>query len=157
VERKQQQKEKERREKKRLKEKEVKGEIGDTQKKTQKKKSLGAPLLLLLLLLSRLLSPLPLSQRPRSPWLASAAGCVEAFVGERESLWKTKRVNLSLPCAIDDGSILFSRLSLTCLALSLQPPKTNTQKQYDLSVGTFSPDGRVFQTDYAQKAVDNGG
>lgn len=28
---------------------------------------------------------------------------------------------------------------------------------YDLSVGTFSPDGRVFQTDYAQKAVDNGG
>ena len=29
--------------------------------------------------------------------------------------------------------------------------------QYDLSVSTFSPDGRVFQTDYAQKAVDNGG
>lgn len=33
----------------------------------------------------------------------------------------------------------------------------NKQRQYDLSVGTFSPDGRVFQTDYAQKAVDNGG
>jgi len=29
--------------------------------------------------------------------------------------------------------------------------------QYDLSTGTFSPDGRVFQTDYAQKAVDNSG
>ena len=29
--------------------------------------------------------------------------------------------------------------------------------QYDLSVSTFSPDGRVFQTDYAQKAVDSGG
>lgn len=29
--------------------------------------------------------------------------------------------------------------------------------QYDLSVSTFSPDGRVFQTAYAQKAVDNGG
>lgn len=29
--------------------------------------------------------------------------------------------------------------------------------QYDLSVSTFSPDGRVFQTEYAQKAVDNGG
>lgn len=29
--------------------------------------------------------------------------------------------------------------------------------QYDLSVSTFSPDGRVFQTDYAQKAVDNSG
>lgn len=28
---------------------------------------------------------------------------------------------------------------------------------YDLSVSTFSPDGRVFQTDYAQKAVDSGG
>ncbi len=29
--------------------------------------------------------------------------------------------------------------------------------QYDLSTSTFSPDGRVFQTDYAQKAVDNSG
>lgn len=29
--------------------------------------------------------------------------------------------------------------------------------QYDLSVSTFSPDGRVFQTDYAQKAIDNSG
>ncbi|KAK9844201.1 hypothetical protein WJX81_007837 [Elliptochloris bilobata] len=28
---------------------------------------------------------------------------------------------------------------------------------YDLSTSTFSPDGRVFQTDYAQKAVDNSG
>uniref|UniRef100_A0A061QUJ2 Proteasome subunit alpha type-3 n=1 Tax=Tetraselmis sp. GSL018 TaxID=582737 RepID=A0A061QUJ2_9CHLO len=28
---------------------------------------------------------------------------------------------------------------------------------YDLSVTTFSPDGRVFQTEYAQKAVDNAG
>lgn len=28
---------------------------------------------------------------------------------------------------------------------------------YDLSPSTFSPDGRVFQTEYAQKAVDNGG
>ncbi|KAK9828499.1 hypothetical protein WJX72_000385 [[Myrmecia] bisecta] len=28
---------------------------------------------------------------------------------------------------------------------------------YDLSVSTFSPDGRVFQTEYAQKAVDNSG
>jgi 20S proteasome subunit alpha 7 len=27
--------------------------------------------------------------------------------------------------------------------------------QYDLSVTTYSPDGKVFQTDYAQKAVDN--
>ena len=39
-------------------------------------------------------------------------------------------------------------ISLTSLAV---PP------QYDLSVSTFSPDGRVFQTDYAQKAVDNSG
>ncbi|GBG70095.1 hypothetical protein CBR_g5726 [Chara braunii] len=28
---------------------------------------------------------------------------------------------------------------------------------YDLSVTTFSPDGRVFQTEYAMKAVDNSG
>lgn len=28
---------------------------------------------------------------------------------------------------------------------------------YDLSVGTFSPDGRIFQTDYAQKAIDGSG
>lgn len=28
---------------------------------------------------------------------------------------------------------------------------------YDQSVSTFSPDGRVFQTDYAQKAVDTSG
>ena len=29
--------------------------------------------------------------------------------------------------------------------------------QYDLSVSTFSPDGRVFQSEYAQKAVDSSG
>jgi 20S proteasome subunit alpha 7 len=28
---------------------------------------------------------------------------------------------------------------------------------YDLSVSTFSPDGKVFQTEYAQKAIDNSG
>jgi hypothetical protein len=28
---------------------------------------------------------------------------------------------------------------------------------YDLSVTTFSPDGRVFQIEYATKAVDNSG
>eukprot|EP00923_Selenidium_pygospionis_P044033 GHVN01076018.1.p1 GENE.GHVN01076018.1~~GHVN01076018.1.p1 ORF type:complete len:253 (+),score=58.02 GHVN01076018.1:118-876(+) len=28
---------------------------------------------------------------------------------------------------------------------------------YDLSVSTFSPDGKVFQVEYAQSAVDNGG
>ena len=35
--------------------------------------------------------------------------------------------------------------------------KSLMHMQYDLSVSTFSPDGRVFQTDYAQKAVDNSG
>jgi len=28
---------------------------------------------------------------------------------------------------------------------------------YDLAASTFSPDGRIFQIEYAQKAVDNGG
>jgi len=30
-------------------------------------------------------------------------------------------------------------------------------RQYDLSATTFSPDGRVFQVEYATKAVENGG
>jgi 20S proteasome subunit alpha 7 len=29
--------------------------------------------------------------------------------------------------------------------------------QYDLSPTTFSPDGKVFQVDYAQKAMDTSG
>lgn len=29
--------------------------------------------------------------------------------------------------------------------------------QYDLSTSTFSPDGKIFQTEYAAKAVSNGG
>jgi 20S proteasome alpha/beta subunit len=29
--------------------------------------------------------------------------------------------------------------------------------QYDYSCGTFSPDGRIFQAEYAQKAVENSG
>lgn len=30
-------------------------------------------------------------------------------------------------------------------------------QQYDLSAGTFSPDGRIFQVEYAKKAVENSG
>lgn len=29
--------------------------------------------------------------------------------------------------------------------------------QYDYSAGTFSPEGRIFQVEYAQKAVENSG
>ncbi len=29
--------------------------------------------------------------------------------------------------------------------------------QYDISASQFSPDGRVFQVEYAQKAVENSG
>uniref|UniRef100_A0A8C6BZZ9 Proteasome alpha-type subunits domain-containing protein n=1 Tax=Monodon monoceros TaxID=40151 RepID=A0A8C6BZZ9_MONMO len=29
--------------------------------------------------------------------------------------------------------------------------------RYDLSASTFSPDGRVFQVEYAMKAVENSG
>jgi 20S proteasome subunit alpha 7 len=32
-----------------------------------------------------------------------------------------------------------------------------TLLQYDLSAATYSPDGRVFQVEYAVKAVDNSG
>ena len=28
---------------------------------------------------------------------------------------------------------------------------------YDLSASTYSPDGRIFQVEYANKAVDNSG
>ncbi|EER19220.1 proteasome subunit alpha type 3, NTN hydrolase fold, putative [Perkinsus marinus ATCC 50983] len=34
---------------------------------------------------------------------------------------------------------------------------SGTGSGYDLSATTYSPDGRVFQIEYAQKAVDNGG
>ena len=34
---------------------------------------------------------------------------------------------------------------------------SNIGTGYDLSVTTFSPDGRVFQIEYAAKAVDNSG
>eukprot|EP00850_Spirogloea_muscicola_P017234 SM000146S00954 [mRNA] locus=s146:121896:124517:+ [translate_table: standard] len=37
------------------------------------------------------------------------------------------------------------------------PPPPPPPPQYDLSVTTFSPDGRVFQTEYAAKAVENSG
>jgi 20S proteasome subunit alpha 7 len=30
-------------------------------------------------------------------------------------------------------------------------------RQYDYSAGTFSPEGRIFQVEYAQKAVENSG
>jgi hypothetical protein len=49
----------------------------------------------------------------------------------------------------------------TC-ALCAQNRKLNSVSlhalllQYDLSSTTYSPDGKVFQTEYAQKAVDNG-
>lgn len=34
---------------------------------------------------------------------------------------------------------------------------SSTGSGYDYSCGTFSPDGRIFQVEYAQKAVDNSG
>lgn len=34
---------------------------------------------------------------------------------------------------------------------------SSTGSGYDLSAGTFSPDGRIFQVEYAQKAVENNG
>lgn len=37
------------------------------------------------------------------------------------------------------------------------PERALVVTQYDLSATTYSPDGKVFQTDYAQKAVDNSG
>ena len=37
------------------------------------------------------------------------------------------------------------------------PNSTALTLQYDLSTSTFSPDGRIFQTDYAAKAVSSRG
>lgn len=37
------------------------------------------------------------------------------------------------------------------------PSKSLLTKKYDLESSTYSPDGRVFQVEYAQKAVDNSG
>lgn len=34
---------------------------------------------------------------------------------------------------------------------------SSTGAGYDYSCGTFSPDGRIFQVEYAQKAVENSG
>ncbi len=44
----------------------------------------------------------------------------------------------------------------TCLPVAITLTIHYTT-QYDLTVSTYSPDGRVFQTEYAQKAVDNSG
>lgn len=58
-------------------------------------------------------------------------------------------------------SSLPQKPKLTRVALSFSRPpvskhkQRHTHTQYDLSATTYSPDGKVFQTDYAQKAVDN--
>lgn len=47
---------------------------------------------------------------------------------------------------------------LLCLASFLQFIVFNLfLSQYDQSVSTFSPDGKIFQVEYAQKAVETGG
>ena len=38
-----------------------------------------------------------------------------------------------------------------------QQPVMSAGSGYDLSSSTFSPDGRIFQVEYASKAVENGG
>ena len=57
-------------------------------------------------------------------------------------------------CLCTQQTILFLFSLPCCATLTLV---TGSCAQYDLSTSTFSPDGRVFQTDYAQKAVDNSG
>lgn len=52
---------------------------------------------------------------------------------------------------------LSTRVVLLCKRNIVLIIKFRSSLQYDLSVGTFSPDGRVFQTEYAQKAVDSSG
>jgi Proteasome subunit A N-terminal signature/Proteasome subunit len=49
-----------------------------------------------------------------------------------------------------DCVLVYRRLSLTITHLA--PPPTI---QYDISCSTFSPDGRIFQIEYAGKAVEN--
>lgn len=70
----------------------------------------------------------------------------------REHEWHRHRSaflsHWALYCITELSSVVQSTANLMACCLDAQ---------YDLSVSTFSPDGRVFQTDYAQKAADNSG
>ena len=77
---------------------------------------------------------------------SSAPLAARSHVGHRHrGEWQT--ASRAGAAAIASSSLLAHTLPLPRL-LALQ---------YDLNVGTFSPDGRVFQTEYAQKAVDGSG
>ena len=54
------------------------------------------------------------------------------------------------------GNSLFMRMTKLKI-LQLLAPLRSVLFQYDLSASQFSPDGRIFQVEYAQKAVENSG
>jgi Proteasome subunit A N-terminal signature len=54
----------------------------------------------------------------------------------------------STSCILGNYCACFDVISLFILSFCVQ---------YDLSASQFSPDGRVFQVEYAQKAVENSG
>lgn len=72
-----------------------------------------------------------------------------------------KRIGISNVGNRDRGAVLareggLLRPHVVHPSLLIAPSKrAYVPAQYDLSATTYSPDGKVFQTDYAQKAVDN--
>lgn len=65
---------------------------------------------------------------------------------EVKSLYFCLKQLFSLPSGAPRASLAADGCALACLC-----------PQYDLSTTTYSPDGKVFQIEYAQKAVDNSG
>ncbi|KAG7277762.1 hypothetical protein CRUP_023050 [Coryphaenoides rupestris] len=53
------------------------------------------------------------------------------------------------------GDVMAALASLLEQSQELRPPLLDRGGGYDLSASTFSPDGRVFQVEYAMKAVEN--
>ena len=59
-------------------------------------------------------------------------------------------------CSISCVAPCFTAIQTKCEHLLLRSACL-VMVQYDLSVATFSPDGRVFQVEYAGKAIEKSG
>lgn len=76
-------------------------------------------------------------------------------IDQNECDWNRCKCIKTHPSAENDSFFLSRFLSpnLPCFLPIFLP----SNLQYDLSASQFSPDGRVFQVEYANKAVDNSG